>query len=445
MIAGADAMPQAAAATRAHTAIRTPPPMRTAFALMLTYYWALQYAVTLDDPVQRGDLLYYLFVIPVAVFSLMLLFGARVSRRSDLPAFLMVLYVLSVSLVAVARGDFQTVISTGLFAASVVVVFVYRLTPSVNLLNELFLASIVVNSLSFLSGRSIYAVLPGFSADGDLWWRISLFPHIATSAFFSIIVLFMNVLHREGVLRKTCLMLAIYFLLLSGLRSALAAGLLASLYLVLARAGLLSRPSAKLVYLAASMAVFIGSLFATQLLLMLPDLGSETLNTYVFRSEVGLENEADVAKSVYRTWLWVEHLRIASENPVFGIGTFDFAALADYDPVVGEWGIGSESFLTGLYARVGLPMLLLVAAFIAAIVRGGHSGGHLSFVIGLLMFVAMVSYGSFINAYDFVFLVMIGLLADRAGFREVCARRPRPRAGRYRGAAVQNSHLGDFP
>ena len=99
-------------------------------------------------------------------------------------------------------------------------------------------------------------------------------------------------------------------------------------------------------------------------------------------------------------------------NPILGIGTFDFTAVSIYDPIFGDYGRGSEAFLTGLFARVGLPALLLLATFVAALARGVRSGQHLHLAVGIVLFVAMLAYGSFINAYDFVFLAMLGLLAS---------------------------------
>lgn len=384
-----------------------------AFTSLLVYYWALQYAVRIDEPVARGDLLYYLFIVPIAAFSLLGLAGLRMSRRTERSVRWAAAYMIVVVAVALARGDLPTILTTVLFTAGVMTVLDGALKPSTRLLNSLFLASIVVNSLMFLSGRSIYAVLPGLSLDGDLWWRVALFPHVATSAFFALIVLLVNIERRDAPLRRVCATLALYFVLLSGLRSALVAGLIACGYLGLVHLGLLRTPRAKLAYLVGALVLFVASLFATQLLLLLPGFGNETLNVYLFRSEGGLESEADVARSVYRTWLWSEHLRIAAANPVLGIGTFDFAALADYDPTVGEWGLGSESFLTGLYARVGTPALLLIATFVTAIRLRDEPGLHLRTMIALLLFVAMLAYGSFVNIYDFVFLVMLGLLAER--------------------------------
>ena len=163
---------------------------------------------------------------------------------------------------------------------------------------------------------------------------------------------------------------------------------------------------------AASSAVV--SLFMTQLLILFPAFGNPALNVYLFRSESGLESEAEAAKAIYRTWMWAEHFRLASHNPLLGIGTFDFGTLSTDDPLFSDLSNGSETYLTGLLARVGLLAVLLFASFGSAMLAGIRSNDDTRPVVGLFLFVAMLAYGSFINAYDFVFLVMIGLLARGA-------------------------------
>ena len=384
---------------------------RWAFTALVLYYWGLQFAMRTDDEVQRGDLLYYLSVIPVALFSLLVLAALGVGLRLNQSARLMSAYVLVVCAVAAMRGDTQTILNTLLFGAAIVAILACRVAPSVGMLNRLLLASIAINAVLFLLGRSIYAVIPGFSTGGELAWRVSVFPFVATSAFFSLVVLFLNVLEPGAPLRRTCLLLSAYFLVFSGVRSALIAGVLGAGYLLLVRMGRLRRTSAKMTYLTLALAAFIASLFWGQLLLLAPLFGDGFVGEYLLRSTNGLESADDVAKAIYRTYLWAEHLRIASQNPLFGIGTFDFDAVTMIDPNFSAPSRGSEAFLTGLFARVGLPALLFVVALCTAIARGVRRGGHAHFVVGLTLFIAMLAYGSFINAYDFVFLVMIGLLA----------------------------------
>jgi len=355
--------------------------------------------------------MYWLFVIPIAVFSALLLGAMGVSTRLNTPAWLVSAYAIVVSVIALARGDYQTLASTLLFCSALVVIFAGRLSPSVDFLNRLFLLSIALNSFLFLLGRTIYAVIPGFSTGAEFWWRVSVFPSVATSAFFSLIVFFLNLRHRDAYLRKVCLLVSLYFVLFSGIRSALIAGILAGGYMLLVRAGLVKRTPAKVVYLFLAVIVLVSSLFLTQLLLTIPSFSSEGLNMYLFRSAEGLQSQEDAARAIYRTWLWSEHLRIASQNPILGVGTFSFGSASSVDPLFSDLSNGSEAFLTGLYARVGVPAVLLVAALLSAIVRGLESNDDMHILVGLAIFVAMLAYGSFVNAYDFVFLVMIGLLA----------------------------------
>jgi hypothetical protein len=320
-------------------------------------------------------------------------------------------YALCVCLIAFVRGDMATIATTVLFCSAVIVVFALELTPSTDLLNSLFLLSIVVNGVLFLIGMSIYAIIPGYSKDGELWWRVSLFPQVATSAYFCLVIFFVNVADRGARLRRLCIVLSTYFLLFSGIRSALIAAFLAGGYVMLVRTGRLRRAGARILYLASTVVVFVTSLFMTQLLLLVPAFGNPTLNMYLFRTSGGFESEAEAAKAIFRTWLWSEHLRIAAQNPLFGIGTFDFFAVSSFDPMFADMSSGSEAYLTGLLARVGLPVILFVAAFVAAIMRGIRVDDETVPVVGLFLFLAMLAYGSFINAYDFVFLVMIGLLS----------------------------------
>jgi len=385
------------------------------FSFLLAYYWALQFVMRTGDQVQRGSTMYWLLVIPIAVFSALLLGAMGLSTRLNTPAWLVSAYAIVVSVIALARGDYQTLASTLLFCSALVVIFAGRLSPSVDFLNRLFLLSIALNSLLFLLGRTIYAVIPGFSTGEEFSWRVSVFPSVATSAFFSLIVFFLNLRRPDAYLRKVCLLVSLYFVLFSGIRSALIAGILAGGYMLLVRAGLVKGTPAKVVYLFLAVIVLVSSLFLTQLLLTIPSFTSEGLNMYLFRSAEGFQSQEDAARAIYRTWLWSEHLRIASQNPILGVGTFSFGLASSVDPLFGDLGNGSEAFLTGLYARVGVPAVLLVAALLSAIVRGLESNEDMHILVGLAMFVAMLAYGSFINAYDFVFLVMIGLLAANKG------------------------------
>jgi len=259
-----------------------------AMSVLLGYYWILQFMVSSSGEVQRGGVMYFLYVVPIAAFCALCLSAGAIPTRLNTPTWLTIVYGLIVCAVAFARGDIQTIESTVLFSSAVIVVFACRLSPSVSFLNALFLASIVLNTALFLLGLSIYAPIPGFSNDGELWWRISVFPAVSSSAYFCLIIAFANLIHRDGIFRRLCLMLSLYFLVLSGLRSALIAGFLAAAYYSLVRFGGLRRTGARVAFLSACVLIFVLSLLSSQLLLLLPSLGNETVNVYLFRLSGGL-------------------------------------------------------------------------------------------------------------------------------------------------------------
>ena len=280
------------------------------------------------------------------------------------------------------------------------------------LLTTLMLAACLNDPVLYAYERSTYGLLPGMSRDNDLWWRISLFPFVAPSAYFALLVFFVNWLDRNAPLRRTALLLSAYFVVFSGIRSALIAGLVSAFGMWLMRHGGLARPARRTAYLVVAVAAIIVALSFSELLALLPPITNPTVNQYLYRSAEGLATSEDAAKAVYRTFLWAEHLKLAAQNPLFGIGTFDFMERATFDPSFTGDSTGSESFLTGLLARDGLPIVLLLAGFISAAVRTGQREA-IRLAVGLVLFVAMLTYGSFINAYDFVFLTMLGLLAAR--------------------------------
>lgn len=383
------------------------------FSSLIVYYWVLQYMsnwvidVTVAGTVAAQEsIIYYLHVGPIALFSLVSFFGMIASVRIGISVQLLLLLMVVVSGVAFLRSDFQTVASVGLLALTVAVIFAYRLAPPIRLLNVMFLISIVASAGLYALGWSSSTIIPGYSLDG-LWWRISLFPSVATSAFFSLIILFGNLLYDTGRLRKLCIILSAYFLIFSGLRTAVLVGGLAGVYCLLSALGWFTRYRTKVSYLIFSVVVLIGSFYVIQLLMLFPDLGTE-LNLYLFRASNSAMTDEEAALLIFRTLLWAEHFRIAQDNLLFGIGTFDFTALSDE---LGKLSIGSESFVTGLYARVGAASVLLVLAFVVAIAQGIKSGRHIHLVVGLFLFAAMFAYGGFIAVYDFVFLVMVALIA----------------------------------
>lgn len=375
------------------------------FAALLFYYWLVQYVQATGYKGERGDFVYYLLIIPIALFSIFSFFRILSSRRPfNRPAGLILAFEAIVVSVALVRGDFQTIFSLGLLCTTIVVVFMVGSSPSPKLLNALFLVSIPAIIVARAVGISDYSIIPTH-ADA-VWWRVAIFPQVATSAFFSGLIFLINIHYRQLPLGKLCLILSLYCLILSGLRSAVIATAFSFIFLMLRRRSMLGSQVSKTFYLATTMAIFIVVLLLPGILLTLSASGSP-LNFFLFRSR-DVVDESALVQTIFRTLLWQEHFRIAQDHWLFGVGTFDFTILSEK---LGKLSSGSESFLTGMYARVGVSVLLFITGMLSAIRSGFKQDHDISMVAGIVLFVAMLAYGGFIAAYDFTFLTLMGLLA----------------------------------
>ena len=98
-------------------------------------------------------------------------------------------------------------------------------------------------------------------------------------------------------------------------------------------------------------------------------------------------------------------------NPVFGIGTFDFEKPS---AKLGHPSIGPESFITGTCTRIGAPVLAFVAALLSAVRSRLGWSREIAMVVGVLLLVAVLTYGESIAIYDFAFLMLVGLRAEAA-------------------------------
>ncbi|WP_432240596.1 O-antigen ligase family protein [Herbaspirillum robiniae] len=375
------------------------------FEMLIVYYWILLYVPSGETSVDRSSWTYLMYVLPVLTFST--LFGLPLLLRKSLSKSVVILiaYTLLVSAIALVRADYATIASTYLLCATLAVIYANQLRAPLSLLNALLLASIVAGTLTNLLGTNLYSVIPGLSRDNELWWRISLFPQVATSAFFCLTVFFLNILFRSAALRKTTLCLSAYFLFGSGLRSALLATMLAGLYYLLLRLGILKSNRAKLIYFFGAIIGFVTSLLASPLLIFLS--GNEFVNSFLFRTHSATVSEADVFRTIYRTWIWSEHIRMAADEPIIGLGTFNFIELAQFNPFIPSVSTGSESFITGLYTRVGLLALLFLWAIYTMIGTGLRHNRSTPLIAGLIFAISLLSYGSFINPYNLVFLIIV--------------------------------------
>jgi len=390
-------------------------------ALLLTtlaYYWLYLYLRVLLPPPDEAAGSYLVVVVPVAmaVCAGVLLHWADPRPQWRTPQILLLAFIGVAALVSLTRGDDATLRSAGLLALAALWLGGNATGAlSVRTLNVFFVLSIVFGGLWFLLGLSDYGLLPGQyteGADRSIEWRVSLFPFVPESGFFALVVLLANQLHRRGAMRMVTCGLAAYFVVFSGMRSALLALLLAEVYLWWFSRGRHSL-GVRRTQLISLLTMFVMLVVLSSLTAIAPVLPEGTLGNYLFRTESFEDSEAALSQSVYRGWLWAQHLQMFASAPLAGLGSFDFHVVVTESLIEGKEDTGSEAFITGWLARLGLCFAPFLVYLWWLCGRAGGAPSALPGAVFLVLGVAALAYGSFLVPYNFMFIVLFALLASR--------------------------------
>lgn len=314
--------------------------------------------------------------------------------------------------VAILRGDISTFVTVSLLVIVLVIITELELVLSVAYLNGLAIASVPVAIASYHLGLSDYGYVPGQAVLGEeqgLAWRVSMFPGLAENGFFCSLVLLANICYRRQRHDFIAVGIAAYFLLFSGVRSAMLGLALAVGFWVWTR--ILRGSGSRMALFAATVGLIVASPFAPELVVVgLQALDWEPLWTLTKIDPSVVESGIQDSSSL-RAWIWSEHLRLWWSSPaLLGTGTFDFSAVA-LDPPFGHVpGNGSESFLTSMLARIGIPALFLVGAIVQAVRHGLQAGNAVIASFAIVLFAAMLTYGSILTPYNLLFFLLFSAL-----------------------------------
>jgi O-antigen ligase len=386
-------------------------PRQLIFNSLLVWYWALLYFQSHTQLVERFSLMYFAVTLPVLAFVLMNTHHV-LSWRLDRLTGPLTLYIVIVAVVSLLRGDLATAYNVALFTAPIILILRHRLRLSLGLLNTLFILSIAGAVFTYSAGISEFGFLPGqsaMSADRGLEWRVSLFPVLPESAFFSLIVFLANLLHGKGLKRYAYGTAAAYFVVLSGNRTTLIVGLMCLAVLVFARR-IEFRKRAFYRSLFVVLAIIFVAVVSMDAILVAIAFDNPYFANYVFRSQKEVVDVDEVAKTVYRSWLWQQHLQIFSDSPLIGEGTFYLPDMLKEQLLKSNIDTGSESLLTSLLARVGLMIVPLLVFFGRLCGRTMEWRDRLGYCLCLALLIYSLAYGSFLVPYNFVFLLSFAVL-----------------------------------
>lgn len=383
----------------------------------ILYYWSYLYFRVLIPPPNESIVAYLFTVAPIVLFSISGMafhFYAHQWKVSSKNGFfwLVLFYALAFT-VSAARGDVGTIQSAGLLTLSLIWLSNTPSVISLILLNRLLLASIAMGGLFHTLGLSEYGILPGQYAAGEdrgIMWRVSLFPFVPESGFFATIVLIANQISGRGLSRYFFGSLALYFLVFSGVRSAMIGWLLVLIFLFFDRNRHIYNISRlrnrRLSLTLVLLTIFTLTVIGANLLSHFPNISGTSLGNYILREGSEDINHESINKSVYRSWLWLQHIDIFLKNPLLGIGTYDFNSLITERLFEDMGETGSESFLTLWLSKLGLVTLPLIVFFIILINKCANHIDQNSIAIYIILLIAMLAYGSFLVPYNFMFIVI---------------------------------------
>lgn len=389
--------------------VRPLPVFNGLFVTLLVFYWIVQFLRGDIVSALPNDIAYYLNLVPAILF---VAGGLAYILVNSLPYDKIVTPLIAYAVitigVAASRGDFPSAATSGLMVSTLIILFTTKPLVSAALINTLFILAIIITTILYFLDFSIYTAFPGLNAHPEIWWRASPLPTASNGGFFAMFVFLMNLVHQRIPGRRFFILVALFFVVVSGNRTAFAAMLICSAYYVGIRQGILASNAARAAFAIIAALGFVASIYSSQLFLSLPVLDNDFLRVLFFREErITFDAEGNATSAGIRTWIINQNLGLFWQNPYVGIGTFDLRALQSGYGALDDLTTGSEAYLSYLLARYGLAALLLIYVLIVAKRPVSGDAAVLSSVTRLALLIALFTYGSFANPYDFIFLMML--------------------------------------
>lgn len=383
------------------------------FNALLVYFLLMLYAVPSNSDFEnQSPYLYYFYTLPIVAWLI-------VTMGSWLPQVVKpikgttyaLFFLLIVAIISILRSDITSVLNSALFVLTILSIYLTRVTISLRLLNTLYLMAVLGAIISFHTGISQWGYLPGqaviqVSETESVAWRVSLFPFVPESAFLSLLVLIINYQNNKGLFKWVICAASLYFMLFAGMRSTFIALGFFALFKWFSRDTKFRRGFKFSIYNWAALFLFILILNLNSLLLGLAAVVNQPfLNQLLFRTEAGVDDAEALQKTIYRTWIWVKHIEIFQSSPLVGIGTFDFKEVVKEQ--LDQLGTsGSESLLTGMFARYGVVTFLFVFFMSSLNKIALKNAARFSYFIIFFFLLTMLTYGSFLVPYNLMFLLI---------------------------------------
>jgi len=385
-------------------------PYQTIFSVLVVYYWIISIGFGLLEEIERFSVAYFLTVLPIALFIILCLPKiSKITNRITIPLWIFLLLVFIVSIV---RLDIGTIITFSLMILTIIALVNYNLQVNLRLLNTLFISSIVLMVILFHFKISHYVIphgyIPGQTKSLNDSWRVSMMPLLADSGMFSLLIFILNYcFNKKKRSRMFFLILSFYFLVFTGIRSTLIIFMMFVLFVFISSK---IQMKDRLFYRLYNWMVVVGFIFFmffnSFLIVFAQKIDKPLFNKIILKQENAVITQKGLNKTIFRTWIWEQHYKLFKRNPLMGIGTFDFSKEVIIPPDMPGGMTASETPLTGFFARVGICSVFFILFFLQLWIKGLILNDKYKYFLPSLIFVSILSYGSYFVPYNFFFLIL---------------------------------------
>ncbi len=395
----------------------------------LSYFLFLSY---IHPYLQSSNLVWMLFVAP-AVLMLAGLTVAICYGRGTISAFVefdwqwsFIAFALTAPVAALLNHSPIDAAAASLLALLIVVITTTRADP-LRFMIVAFVFCILGSVVTYHLGINQFGYLPWQEAANPTFAgisRVSLFPYLSDSAFFSVLILIAAVILRRGYL--LLIVPSGYFVYFSYSRTALV--LLAAVALSEFLSRIRLRGSANFIVIVVFTIVAVGfadRIVPTAIAVEKYAFGTSILEARLTRrSVVPIDSAGNVvsaelwanhkdAKDPHlggRAALWRDHLAAFASSPLIGVGR-QGAINAIEKTAIDSSTSGTESFFTRILAEVGIVAVFIWIALWRLFVHFDREDNSFGRALTIALVVGGAIYGSSMVPYNFVFLFHVSLIA----------------------------------
>ena len=267
-----------------------------------------------------------------------------------------------------------------------------------------------------------WGLIPGTTDPAYGVWRVSFFPNIAFTGFFSLFLIL--ILTQQGVKqidwRNPILWISIYFLVFSFVRTAVICLMVyVASFWILSK---LKRPGAMFLF-ALLAAITVNLLIAFSASIVGEVQKIPIISRLFLRGETQL-SEFEIYQQLYRPWLWLEHLKLAWASPDFmGWGSTPFIDIVQHSIFANGLETGDGvSLLTRMLSQYGVMGLFYWVFLFVCLRHLAVRGDRWGCAVFPVVITAMMNWGGLFHVSGAFALLYMGLVVKGAEFVSVSNR-----------------------